>query len=483
MLTMPEINSIKFLRNHKSKSVNEIAKTLKINWRTAKKYADIEQIPAENTKIKTGMMYEGEWGEIISDWLCEDLKLKRKSRRTNITMHKDLKEMGFPGSYRTVCDFIKEWREGRERPEEEKHDKSFERLSHPPAEAQLDFGLMEAVKDGKYVDVHGLVMTLPFSNSGFAVPLPGENQECLLHGMTTIFKQLGGVPRSIRIDNMKTAVVKPRSRDQETVFTDEFLRFANYFGFEPKACNAYSGHEKGSVENKVGYIRYNFITPAPVITDLQHFTKLLEEQLAEDRGRKHYEKKRLISELLEEEQQFLLCLPDDDYPIFKEEQTKTNKYGEILLDQVRIYIPMGYNFSRLTLIKYWDKYKVVSPYGEVLHEDYRPYMQKGWQIPWDTILRVWTKKPRAVNHSRFSAYLPSRILEYLKIEDHKIRKERINWLISILSTRTMEEVNEQFYELVGKQTQNLKEPVGHPFEVDWEKYDQLQGNHLGGAEA
>lgn len=310
MLTMPEINSIKFLRNHKSKSVNDIEKTLNINWRTAKKYADNEQIPTEKTKAKTGMMYDGDWGEIVSDWLCEDLKLKRKSRRTNISMYKELKKMGFPGSYRTVCHFIKEGREGRERPEEEKHDKSFERLAHPPAEAQLDFGLMEVVKDGKYVDVHCLVMTLPFSNSGFAVPLPGENQECPLHGMTTIFKQLGGVPRSIRIDNMKTAVVKPRGQGKETIFTDEFLRFSNYFGFEPKACNAYSGHEKGSVENKVGYIRYNFITPAPAISNLQHLTGLLEKQLTEDRERKHYEKKRLISDLLEEEHQFLLCLPE-----------------------------------------------------------------------------------------------------------------------------------------------------------------------------
>lgn len=40
-------------------------------------------------------------------------------------------------------------------PDGEEYDKNYDRLSHPPAEAQLDFGLMEAVKDGKYIDVHG----------------------------------------------------------------------------------------------------------------------------------------------------------------------------------------------------------------------------------------------------------------------------------------------------------------------------------------
>ena len=244
MLTMPEINYIKLMRNGKSLSINKIAKTMGINWRTAKKYADEDQLPTEKKNNKSGMMYKEGWGEIVSDWLWEDQRLKKKQRRTNKGIFQGLQALGFEGSYRTVSYFIKEWREGREATEEETKDKNYERLSHPPAEAQLDFGLMEAVKDGKYIDVHCLVMTLPYSNSAFAVPLPAENQECLLYGMKTIFQQLEGVPRTIRIDNMKTAVIKPRDRHEEAVFTNEILQFANHYGFELQACNAYSGHEK-----------------------------------------------------------------------------------------------------------------------------------------------------------------------------------------------------------------------------------------------
>src|SRR5690606_26326427 len=114
MLTMPEINSIKVLRNDKSLSVNEIARIHNINWRTAKKYADHEQIPNEKTTVKKGMMYEEKWGQIVIDWLLEDQKLKKKSRRKNNQLFSSLQEMGFPGSYRTVCNFIQEWREGRD---------------------------------------------------------------------------------------------------------------------------------------------------------------------------------------------------------------------------------------------------------------------------------------------------------------------------------------------------------------------------------
>jgi hypothetical protein len=40
MLAMSEINCIKTLRNEKGLSITTIAKTLSINWRTAKKYGD-----------------------------------------------------------------------------------------------------------------------------------------------------------------------------------------------------------------------------------------------------------------------------------------------------------------------------------------------------------------------------------------------------------------------------------------------------------
>lgn len=473
MLTMPEVNSIKCLRNDKSLSINAIANIHNINWRTAKKYADVDQIPKEKNKNRKGMMYEKKWGEIISDWLLEDLKLKRKSRRTNKQLFESLQKMEFPGSYRTVCNFIQEWRESRNLSEED-HDENYERLSHPPAEAQLDFGLMEAVKDGKYMDVHCLVMTLPFSNDAYAIPLPGENQECLFYGMKKIFKQLGGVPKKVRIDNMKTAVIKPRSRNEETVFTNEFLMFANFHGFKPQACNPYSGNEKGNVENKVGYIRYNFINPAPVIKDLDHFTRLLEKQLAEDRTRMHYEKKRSILELSEEEHQFLLALPDEAYPVFKEEKLKANKYGEVVIDKTKVYIPKGYNYSQLTIVKYWDRFKVISPYGEILHEDYRPYMHQGHKIPWRSILKSWLAKPRVVDYSRHAKYLPGRIAEYIKVGNYDIRKERMKWLISLLATYDITEINEAFYELVGKQPSTLQEPNHHPYDIDWSKYDKLQ---------
>ena len=71
MLAMSDINCIKNLRNNKGFSITKIQKTLGINWRTAKKYGDGIQLPETKIQEKKGMMYENEWGEIVSDWLFE----------------------------------------------------------------------------------------------------------------------------------------------------------------------------------------------------------------------------------------------------------------------------------------------------------------------------------------------------------------------------------------------------------------------------
>jgi hypothetical protein len=81
------------------------------------------------------------------------------------------------------------------------------------------------------------------------------NQECLLEGMKAIFEHIGGVPTAIWFDNMSTVVKKIKEYGERDL-TKGFLRFMMHYGFRSNFCNPDSGHEKGSVENKVGYHLY-----------------------------------------------------------------------------------------------------------------------------------------------------------------------------------------------------------------------------------
>lgn len=421
-------------------------------------------------------MYEEEWGEIVSDWLMEDYALKRKLRRNNKVIFKQLKQLNFPGSYRTVCNFIAEWKD-KTLDESEGMKEEYERLTHPPAEAQVDFGITEAVHEGKVKDIHCLVMSFPYSNAGLAIPLPAENQQCFLEGLKILFEQAGFVPRKLRLDNLSAAVVKARGGQQETVFTEAFQRFATHYGFEPQACNPRKGNEKGHVENKVGYVRYNFFTPSPVIQDLTHFREMLFEQCNDDHQRTHYKKGEVIADLMEMEKKYGLALPENEFPVFKETMAIANKYGEILIDSVAVHVPNSYHYNKLYLIVYWDRYKVISPNGEVLSEGPRPYMNQAREIPWNSILKNWMRKPRSIVYSRYFPYLPGRIAHYLDIESMKLRKKRTEWLIGLIIKYDMQEIDNRFYELLPPDKEKgilLQDPIEHPYDVNWNIYDSLQ---------
>lgn len=77
-------------------------------------------------------------------------------------------------------------------------------------------------------------------------------------------------------------------------------------------------------------------------------------------------------------------------------------------------------------------------------------------------------------YSRFSPYLPGRIFEYINISNLTIHKERLNWLIALLATHDMNQINDEFYELLNDQSDVLKEPEAHPYDINWNIYDQLQ---------
>lgn len=191
MLAMPEVDYIKHLREKEDLSINEIARKTGCNWRTVKKYADNDHLDKSLEFSKRGMMYEEGYGEIVDFWLEEDMKLKRKERRTSKKIHEDLRNNhGFKGSYRTICDYIQHRKPLLKAARVERH----ERLEHPPGEAQVDFGNMTVVKDGTYKDIKALILSFPHSNTGFGYPLPSENTECFLEGLTQLFHQAGGVP-------------------------------------------------------------------------------------------------------------------------------------------------------------------------------------------------------------------------------------------------------------------------------------------------
>ena len=76
----------------------------------------------------------------------------------------------------------------------------------------------------------------------------------LVHALA--FQALGGVPREILYDNLKSVVLE-RVGDHIR-FHPRILDLAGYYCFAPKPCAPYRGNEKGKVERLIRYIRDAF---------------------------------------------------------------------------------------------------------------------------------------------------------------------------------------------------------------------------------
>lgn len=148
--------------------------------------------------------------------------------------------------------------------------------------------------------------------------------------MKNIFEHIGGVPHKLWFDNASNIV--KLLKNSERKLTDAFLRFKQHYGFEVTFCNPNAGHEKGNVENKVGYHRRNFLVPPPRFEKLEDFNVELLRLCDEDMEREYYRKEGTHAELFREDRKAMLKLPSNPFDVAEYVTVKTNAYGKFSLN-------------------------------------------------------------------------------------------------------------------------------------------------------
>ena len=79
-------------------------------------------------------------------------------------------------------------------------------------------------------------------------------QDVLIHLLTEMFEALGGVPKVLLTDNMKTIMDESRSSYRHGKINKKFEAFANDFGFKVMPCKAATPKTKGKVESQMKYL-------------------------------------------------------------------------------------------------------------------------------------------------------------------------------------------------------------------------------------
>jgi transposase len=282
---------------------------------------------------------------LIDAMLAEDLDAPRKQRHTARRVWARLSdEHGAGVSYSYVARYV-----SRRRPEIEAAAKgqagSLEgfvpQLKEPGAEAEVDFGPVTVVLDGREAACHLFAYRLSFSGRAVHRVYASCAQEALLEGHVTAFAVAGGVPwRHVRYDNLTpavTRVLKGRDRKENA----RWLSFRTWYGFDAFYCEPGIGgaREKGGVEGEIGRFRRNFLVPVPRVKSLRD----LNARLAEDDQRddlRHVEFRRnTVAADFAAEAPLLRPLPADGFDTGTTLWPRAGKFARISVGKCRYSVP------------------------------------------------------------------------------------------------------------------------------------------------
>lgn len=243
MTTPPKTRAeVKRLVGAEHFSMNAAAHSVGIHHDTVKK------IVRDQIVVKASPLLRPSILDPYQHIIKESLNLYPKLRSTRIFLI--IKERGFTGGINTVRRFVRMLRP--------QIVKAYMPLTMLPGEqAQVDWAHFGSIAVENTVrKLSCFVMVLSFSRAMFVCFTFDQTTESFLRCHIAAFKYLGGVPRKILYDNLKSVVL---SRDLDSIqFNPNHLEFAGHYRFKPVACNVRSGWEKGRVERNIRYIRDSF---------------------------------------------------------------------------------------------------------------------------------------------------------------------------------------------------------------------------------
>jgi len=158
-------------------------------------------------------------------------------------------EYGYGHGYASVKRLVRRLR--RERPD------VADILEHPPGqEAQVGFFRGPPTFDeerGRWRCPWIFRMTLSCSRHGYEEPMSGQDRDSFLRAHERAFESFGGVPRVLRHDNLKAAIVRACLYDPD--ISEMCAAFARHWGFVPLPSRPRHPQEQGIAERSGGYVK------------------------------------------------------------------------------------------------------------------------------------------------------------------------------------------------------------------------------------
>jgi len=295
----------------------------------------------------------GPFKKRIGELIEESKTLPKKQRYTAAKIYELIYEEGYRGSKGTVQNYVSSERRKK------KIGKAYIPLAFDPGrDAQVDWGEATILMKGEREKVQIFAMRLNYSRVRFVMAFPFQKQEAFFEGHVHGFDFFGGVPYRITYDNLKTAVfriLEGHNREEQQAFQ----AFRSHFLFDSHFCNPAQGHEKGGVENDVGYIQRNFFSPLPEVENFEELNQFLLEKCQQNVHRHIRGQEQSVAELWKSEKRCLLPLPAKDCQYYKSKPVKPNPYSQVTYDNNNYSVPVEYADHQLVLRAYAFRIEVL----------------------------------------------------------------------------------------------------------------------------
>lgn len=359
MLTVYQQITIKTLNDQGEKKTT-IARQIGCHRNTVANILQRKSVVEKQTRDKSSVF--DNYKDQIKSWL--DKKV------TRVRIWEILREeYGLSRNYDTLCKYIQ-----KEFPK--KKDAYGVQITSPGEEAEVDFGYLGLLpnNEGKRVKTWGLAVILSYSRKGYWAVTRDQQIGTLTKELKNAFEYFGGVPKRLKVDNMKAAVLKNQHYDLE--YNQDFLEFAQHCQTVVTPCTPYHPEQKGKVESAIKYMQKNFILGRDFQDGRDLKSQLRNWMINYANQRIHGTTKKVPWEVWnQEEKSKLQSLPEEKFSFFNRCRRKAAANCHIHFENNYYSVP-AYLVGKEVTVRYNDSLMRVIYQGEqvALH---RLYFGKG----------------------------------------------------------------------------------------------------------